>query len=110
ARPRTARPARAQLPELQRDSLGPFKPNVVERTRQQLLDRLPPFVAVVACVLVDVHVDEAVAPRGIHAAAEAERILERLLAVLERGVDRLAQDVRHLSDCLLAETAPPGVH
>src|SRR3979490_1376532 len=81
----------------------PFKPNVVERTRQELADRFAALVAVVARVLVDVHVDETVAALGVHAAAKAERVLERLFAMLERCVDRLAQDLRYIANGLVAD-------
>ena len=89
---------------------SPFKPNVVADERESSSwIACAALVAVVARQLVDVHVDEAVAALGVHAAAEAERVLERLLAMLERGVDRLAQDLRHVARRLLAEVAPHGV-
>ena len=66
--------------------------NAGVRPLEQLAHRLPALVAVVVRQLVHVHVDEAVAARVVEAAAEAERVLERLVAVLERGVDRRAQD------------------
>src|SRR5215831_14172032 len=70
---------------------------------QKLAHRLATFVAVVARELVDVHADEAVGELGVEAAAELERVLHRLLAVVEPGLDRLAQDVGELEQVLRAD-------
>src|SRR5581483_5927612 len=78
--------------------------------RVQLANRLPPLVAVVARQVVHVHRDELVAARDVHAPAEAERVVERLVAMRERRVDRLPEDVRHLADDAVAEVAPDRVH
>ena len=56
-------------------------------------------------MLVHVHVDEPVAAFGVHAAAEAEGVLERLFTMVERRLDRLAQDRRHVAQSLLSEIA-----
>src|SRR3954452_22005622 len=61
-------------------------------TAQQLPHRLAALVAVVAGQLVHVHADEAVGQLVVEAAAVLERVLHRLVAVVEPGLDRLAQD------------------
>ena len=46
---------------------------------------------------------------GVEPAAELERVLERLVAIVEPGVDRLAQHLRELGSVLVAEVAPGDV-
>src|SRR2546423_3053512 len=74
---------------------------------QQFRDRLAAFVAVVAGQLVHVHADEAVGECGVEAASESERVLHRLGAILEPGLDRLAQHLRELSEQIVPEV-PTG--
>src|SRR5438094_6677311 len=64
------------------------------RSAQQLAHRLPAFLAVVAGELVHVHADEAVRELRVEPAPVLERVLHRLVAVVEPGLDRTAQDVR----------------
>src|SRR5439155_18568526 len=64
------------------------------RPAQQLAHRLAAFLAVVAGELVHVHADEAVGELRVQATPVLERMLHRLLAVVEPGLDRLAQDIR----------------
>ena len=58
---------------------------------QQLGDGRAPLVAVVLGELVHVHLDEAVGDGLVDAAPELERVLERLVAVLEPAADRLGR-------------------
>ena len=67
---------------------------------QQLGDGGAPFVAVVLGQLVDVHLDEAVGDRLVDAAPELQRVLERLVAVLEPAPDRLAEHLGELADAV----------
>jgi hypothetical protein len=76
---------------------------------QQLAHGLPALVAVVARQLVDVHADEAVGELGVEPAAELERVLHRLVAVVEPGLDRVAEHVGELEQVLGAEVAPRDV-
>src|SRR5438552_7484446 len=63
---------------------------------QELCDRLPTLVAVIAGQLVDVHVDEAVSVGAFEVACEVERVGDRLLTMIEGYCDRFAQDGRQL--------------
>src|SRR6476659_6929359 len=76
---------------------------------QQLPHGLPALVAVVARQLVDVHTDEAVGELGVQPAAELHRVLHRLFAVVEAGLDRLAQHLRKLEQILCPEVTPSDV-
>src|SRR5581483_2985995 len=106
ARPRSGRSAcglpRGRPPGASGDELHV---DVRAGAREELTDRLPALVAEVAREVVHVHADELVAALGVHAATEAERIVERLVTVLERSVDRLAQDGGDLSQGRVAEVA-----
>src|SRR5438874_995295 len=79
------------------------------RPAQQLAHRLPAFLAVVAGELVHVHGDEAIGELGVQAAAELERVLHRLVAVVEPGLDRLAQNVRDVEQRARPEVATRDV-
>src|SRR4051794_6048961 len=74
---------------------------------KKLPHRLAALVAVVAGQLVHVHADEAVGQLGVEPAAVLERVLHRLLAVVEPGLDRLAQDVGELEQ-RVGPKVPPG--
>src|SRR5687768_8170081 len=58
---------------------------------EQLLDRAAALVAVVACELVDVHVDEAGGRLLVDPAAEPHRVARGLAPVREARLDRLEQ-------------------
>jgi hypothetical protein len=72
--------------------------------------RTTALLTVVLRQLVHVHVDEAVTALGVHAAPEAEGVVECLVAMLEGDVDRLAQQPRDPAHDVVAEIAPGGVH
>src|SRR5581483_2513552 len=95
ARPRSGRSAcglpRGRPPGASGDELHV---DVRAGAREELTDRLPALVAEVAREVVHVHADELVAALGVHAATEAERI-----------VDRLAEDGGDLSQGRVAEVA-----
>ena len=67
---------------------------------EQLGDGGSALLAVVLRQLVDVHLDEAVGDRLVDAAAELERVLERLVAVLEPAVDRLGEHLGEVVDAV----------
>src|SRR5215210_3214263 len=77
---------------------------------EQLPDRLPALVAIVARELVDVHADEAVAELRVETAAELKRVGHRLVAVLEARLYRLAEDHGQVLESLVADVAAGDVH
>ena len=73
-------------------------------------DRLPPAVAVVERQVVHVHADEPVGLRLVEPAAELHRVLERLVAMVERVRDAVVQQPRDASRIALGpEIAPDDV-
>src|SRR5579864_3350314 len=77
---------------------------------EELAHGLTTFIAIVERELVHVHRDEAVATSVVEAPSEAERVVERIAAVVERGIDRRAQDLRDRPHRIRAEIAADGVH
>src|SRR5437588_10880316 len=76
---------------------------------QQLGYGLPALLAVIARVFVHVHPDEAIGELGVEPAPEPERVLHRLRAVLEAGLNRLVQHLGELVQHIWTEVAPGDV-
>src|SRR5215208_3242442 len=75
---------------------------------QQLVHREPTLVPVVARELVDVHRDEPIGGLAVDPAPEPQRVLHRLVAVVESGADRLAEHRGHVLEAS-AEVPPRDV-
>ena len=82
---------------------------LVERVGHQPLEALAAALAVRQRQVVDVHADEGVGARAVEAAAELQRVLDRLLAVRQRVRDAVVQQLRDLGDHLRPEVAPDDV-
>src|SRR5829696_6342439 len=78
------------------------------RAAQQLVHREPPLAPVVARELVDVHRNEPVGSLAVDPAPEPQRVLHRLVAVVESGADRLAEHRGHVLEAS-AEVPPRDV-
>ena len=76
---------------------------------KQLVDGSPSLLAVVLGQLVHVHAHEAVGELVVEAPSPLRRVLERALAVVEPGADRIGEDRRKLPQNLRAEIAPGHV-
>src|SRR5436190_13133312 len=76
---------------------------------EQLAHRLPALVAVVARELVHVHRHEPVGELCVEPAPELEGVLHRLLAVVQAGLDRLAEDVGEVEKRSGTDVAPSHV-
>ena len=77
-------------------SRRPGKAPIASPRRSSSRDRHPALVAVVLGELVDVHLDEPIGDGLVDPAAELERILERLVAMVEAAADRLGEHRREV--------------
>src|ERR1044071_102767 len=81
----------------------------LEALVEQALDGAAAALGVVERELVDPHPDEAVGQLRVHVARELHGVRERVAAVVERELDRLAQVVRDAADGLRPEVAADDV-